>query len=142
MYKRQLLGKLVTRGPGWPAAGAALHVANGALFGAVYAQVRPFLPGPPVVRGLLAGMVEHFGLWPLAAFADRLHPARDELPVLTGNRLALAQATWRHAVFGVVLGLLEARLNAERHAEPPGFELSSNGYGDFEGAMAATSSSA
>ena len=42
----ELLGKLVTRGDGWPVAGLALHVGNGALFGAVYAQLRPFLPGP------------------------------------------------------------------------------------------------
>jgi hypothetical protein len=42
---------------------------------------------------------------------DRHHPAREELPRLTGNRRALAQATWRHALFGVVLGAVEARLN-------------------------------
>ena len=46
----ELLGKLVTRGDAWPVAGLALHVANGAVFGAVYAQLRPFLPGPPVGR--------------------------------------------------------------------------------------------
>src|SRR5919202_3903349 len=71
----ELLGKLVTRGPGWPLAGAAMHVGNGAAFGAVYAQLRPFLPGPAAVRGLLAAMVENFGLWPLGAVVDRLHPA-------------------------------------------------------------------
>src|SRR5918997_6288993 len=125
----ELLGKLVTRGAGWPAAGAALHVGNGALFGAVYAQVRPFLPGPPIARGLLAAMVEKFRLWPLGALADRLHPARDELDSLSGNRRALALATWRHALFGVVLGVLEARLNSERDVEPPEFEVSSNGFG-------------
>src|SRR5919199_2554470 len=76
----ELLGKLVTRGPAWPLAGAALHVGNGALFGAAYAQARPFLPGPAVARGVLAAMVEHFALWPLVAVTDRLHPARDELP--------------------------------------------------------------
>ncbi|CAA9505552.1 MAG: hypothetical protein AVDCRST_MAG17-1654 [uncultured Solirubrobacterales bacterium] len=137
----ELLGKLVTRGPGWPAAGAALHVANGALFGAVYAQIRPFLPGPPVVRGLLAAQVEHVGLFPLGAVVDRVHPARDELEVLGGNGRAFAQATWRHAIFGVVLGLLEARLNAERHAEPPAVEVSSNGYGDIEAAVGAVGAS-
>lgn len=133
----ELLGKLVTRGPVWPLAGAALHVGNGALFGATYAQLRPFLPGPPVARGLMAGMVEHLGLWPLGALVDRFHPARNELATMVGNRRALAQATWRHAVFGVVLGLLEARLNAERHVEPPEFEVSSNGFGDIEAAVGA-----
>jgi hypothetical protein len=135
----ELLGKLITRGPAWPAAGAAMHVANGALFGAVYAQIRPFLPGPPVVRGLLAAQVENFGLFPLGAVVDRVHPARDELAPLGGNARALAQATWRHAIFGAVLGLLEARLNAERHAEPPEVEVSSNGYGDIEAAVGAAS---
>jgi len=133
----ELLGKVVTRGPGWPLVGAALHVANGALFGAVYAQLRPFLPGPPVARGVLAGMVEHFGLWPLVTLVDRLHPARDELPVLSGNHQAHAQAVWRHVLFGVALGLLEAHLNADRHVEPPEYELSSNGFGDIEAAVGA-----
>ncbi len=137
----ELLGKLITRGPAWPVAGAALHVANGALFGAVYAQIRPFLPGPPVVRGLLAAQVEHVGLFPLGAVADRFHPARNELENLGGNGRAFAQATWRHAIFGVVVGLLEARLNAERHAEPPEVEVSSNGYGDIEAAVGAAGAS-
>ena len=137
----ELLGKLLTRGPAWPLAGAALHVANGAIFGAVYAQIRPFLPGPPVVRGLLVAQVENFGLFPLGAVVDRVHPARDELEPLGGNGRALAQATWRHAIFGVVLGLLEARLNAERHAEPLEVEVSSNGYGNIEAAVSAAPSS-
>src|SRR5215204_5407667 len=33
----ELLGKLVTRDSGWQAAGLAMHLANGAAFGAVYA---------------------------------------------------------------------------------------------------------
>jgi hypothetical protein len=136
----ELLGKLVTRGPGWPLAGAAMHVANGAVFGAIYAQLRPFLPGPPIARGLLVAQVENFGLFPLGALVDRFHPAREELATLAGNGRALAQATWRHAIFGVVLGLLEARLNAERHAEPPEIEVSSNGYGDIEAAVGAAGS--
>jgi hypothetical protein len=40
-----------------------------------------------------------------------------------------------------VLGLLEARLNAERHAEPPEIEVSSNGYGDIEAAVGAAGAS-
>src|SRR4051812_49822710 len=53
----ELLGKLVTRGDSWPAAGMALHAGNGAVFGAAYAQVRPFVPGPPVLAGLAAGVL-------------------------------------------------------------------------------------
>ena len=37
----ELLGKLVTRGDGWPVAGLALHMGNGAAFGATHAQLRP-----------------------------------------------------------------------------------------------------
>jgi hypothetical protein len=105
----ELLGKLVTRRAGWPVAGVMMHVANGAAFGAVYALARGRLPGPPWARGLLLAQLENFGLWPLVRFTDRFHPARSELPKLRGNRRALAQATWRHAVFGLVLGLVEAR---------------------------------
>jgi hypothetical protein len=107
----ELLGKAVTRGRAWPLAGLALHVANGAAFGATYAIVAPKLLGPPYMRGLSAAMVENFGLWPLVRLTDRFHPARRELETLTGNGRALAQATWRHAIFGVVLGAVEARLN-------------------------------
>ncbi|HYZ70745.1 MAG TPA: hypothetical protein VE528_03705 [Thermoleophilaceae bacterium] len=134
----ELLGKAVARGPAWPLAGAAMHVGNGALFGAVYAQARPFIPGPVPLRGLVAGVVEHFGLWPLTGLVDRVHPARDELPQLAGNARAHAQALWRHVLFGIALGLLEARLNAERDVEPPQFEISSNGYLDIEAAVDAT----
>jgi hypothetical protein len=116
--------------------------ANGALFGAVYAQLRPFIPGPPVARGVLAGMVEHFALWPLVTLVDRLHPARDELPVLSGNGRAHAQAVWRHALFGVALGLVEAHLNADRHLEPPEYDASSNGFGDIEAALGAAGEAA
>jgi hypothetical protein len=134
----ELLGKLVTRDSGWPAAGLALHLQNGAMFGAAYAQLRPFVPGPPVVAAMLAGMAENFGLWPLARLVDRYHPARDELPALAGNRRVLAQSTWRHFVFAVVLGELERRLNAPRVAdEPPEVPVSSNGHGNIEMAVGA-----
>jgi hypothetical protein len=62
----------------------------------------------------MAAQVENFGLWPLVALTDRYHPARDELPRLGGDRAALAQATWRHALFGVLLGALEHRLRTIR----------------------------
>src|SRR5204863_8920868 len=100
----ELLGKLVTRGEGWQAAGLALHAGNGALFGAVYSQLRPFVPAPPVVAGLLAGLGEHALLWPLGSVLDPAHPARKELVALGGNPRALAQAAGRHALFGLVLG--------------------------------------
>jgi len=133
----ELLGKFVHRGQWWPAAGLALHVANGAAFGAVYAQARPFLPGPLAGRAVTAAMAEHVGLWPLGQLVDRYHPARGELTPLGGNRRAFAQATWRHLIFGLVLGELERRLNVEGVDEPPEVPVSSNGHGDIEIAVGA-----
>jgi hypothetical protein len=99
----------------WYPLGLALHVQNGALFGAVYAgALAPLLAGagvPAAARAPLVAQLENFGLWPLGRVSDHFHPARDSLPRLAGNRRALAQATWRHLLFGVVLGELERRLN-------------------------------
>jgi hypothetical protein len=111
----EILGKLVTRGDDWRPIGFVLHVQNGALLGAAYPRFRPSLPGPAVLRGLLAGLIEHLATWPMTVLVDRYHPARKELPRLAANPRAFGQATIRHAVFGVVLGLLEDTLN-ERSA--------------------------
>jgi hypothetical protein len=135
----ELLGKAITRGPGWYPAGLALHVANGALFGAVYANVARLAPIPAWTRGPAAALLENFGMWPLGRLSDRLHPARDDLPALTGNHRALGQATWRHLLFGIVLGELERRLNPPDEDVPPPYEamVSSNGHGRIEHAVAA-----
>ena len=42
----ELLGKALTRGDGWYPVGLAVHLGNGAVFGAVYANVAPALPAP------------------------------------------------------------------------------------------------
>jgi hypothetical protein len=129
----ELLGKLVTRGPAWPAAGLGLHLANGAMFGAVYALARPLVPGPPLAAGVGAAMAEHFGFWPLGVLIDRHHPARADLEPLSGNRRAFAQAAWRHLLFGVVLAELERRLNDAGEFEPlEGVPVASNGHGNIE----------
>jgi len=107
----EILGKLMTRGDHWQPIGFALHVHNGAVFGVVYTRLKPGLPGPPGVRGLLVGLIEHVAAWPLTVIFDRYHPARKELPRLATNPRAFGQATIRHAVFGIVLGLLEDALN-------------------------------
>jgi hypothetical protein len=86
-------------------------VQNGAILGAGYARLTPSLPGPAVLRGLLAGLIEHVATWPMTVLADRYHPAREELPKLAANPRAFGQATIRHAVFGIVLGLLDSALN-------------------------------
>jgi len=114
----ELLGRaLAPRAPRrrWYPLGLALHVQNGALFGAVYAGLLgPRLPAglPPALRGALVAQAENFGLWPAGRLSDRFHPARAELPRLRGNHVALAQATWRHLLFGSLMGVLEARLSA------------------------------
>jgi hypothetical protein len=133
----ELLGKAITRGEGWYPLGFALHMQNGAVFGALYANIAPALPVPPLLRGPTAAMAEHLALWPLGAVVDRFHPARKQLPKLTGNRRAFAQAAWRHLVFGFVLGELERRLNAEPEPAPPEPEadFSSNGHGTLEHAV-------
>lgn len=138
----ELLGKAVTRGDGWYPVGIALHMQNGAAFGAVYANIAPLLPLPPALRGPTVALAEHFILWPLGALSDRIHPARRELPALAGNRRAFAQATWRHLLFGIVLGELERRLNAEPEPVPPEPEadFSSNGHGSLEHAVTVSGS--
>jgi hypothetical protein len=107
----EILGKLVTRGDHWRPIGFAWHLQNGAVLGAAHPRLKPSLPGPAVARGLLAGQIEHVATWPMTALVDRYHPARKELPKLAANPRAFGQATIRHAVFGIVLGLLENALN-------------------------------
>lgn len=132
-----LLGKTVTQSEGWYPLGFAMHAGNGAVFGAVYANVAPTLPIPAPLRGPAAALLEHVALWPLGRLSDRFHPARKSMPALRGNRLAFAQATWRHLVFGLVLGELERRVNAEPEPAPPEplADYSSNGHDSFEYAV-------
>jgi hypothetical protein len=133
----ELLGRAVRNGPDWYRVGLALHVQNGALFGAAYANIAPALPIAPALRGPAAALIEHLALWPLTALSDRFHPTRDSLPTLAGNRRAFAQATWRHLLFGFVLGELERRLNADSGPVPPGPEpdYASNGHGSLDRAV-------
>ncbi len=136
----ELLGRAVTRGDSWYPAGLAWHMQNGAVFGAVYSNLAPVLPLPPAARGPFVALVEHLATWPLTYVSDRVHPARRQLPKLAGNRRAFAQATWRHLVFGVVLGELERRVNAEPEPVPPEpeVEYSNNGHGSLERAATVT----
>ncbi len=133
----ELLGRALNSGESWYPAGLAFHIQNGAVFGAIYANVAPVLPLPPPLRGPAAALTEHVALWPLGALSDRFHPARRQLTPLSGNRRAFAQGAWRHLLFGVVLGELERRLNAEPEPVPPETDVkfSSNGHGSFEQAV-------
>jgi hypothetical protein len=53
-------------------------------------------------------LAEHATLYPLCWVIDRYHPARGEpgIPLLLTSPRAFAQATWRHLLFGSVLGWL------------------------------------
>ena len=103
-----LLGKAVTRGPHWRAAGLALHALNGLAFGLAWDAARRRLPINPRRLAIGLAVAENAALWPLCGLVDRFHPARGEpgVPPLLRSRRAFAQATWRHALFGWVLGRL------------------------------------
>src|SRR5687768_13552951 len=76
----ELLGRWLVRGPGWRPAGIALHLLNGAIFGAAYAHAAASLPLPAALRGPLAGLAEHLATWPGTAALERVHPAARDLP--------------------------------------------------------------
>jgi hypothetical protein len=130
----ELIGKLFTRDPAWFPIGLAGHVVNGAAFGAIYANVAPSLPAPRAVRGPIAGLAEHLATWPATLLLERVHPAAGDFPDLWGNPRAFAQATWRHALFGFVLGELERRLNPPSDTPAPidDAAVASNGHGSAD----------
>jgi hypothetical protein len=102
-----LLGKFVTRSRAWPVAGVTLHAANGAAFGFAFDLVRRRSRIAPRRLALGLALGEHLALFPLGALVDRYHPARGEPGVeRTFGKRAFAQATFRHALFGLVLGRL------------------------------------
>jgi hypothetical protein len=94
----------LTTGRLWPVVGTAVHLGNGALFGAIFER----LGGRGVREAVLAAELENLVLWPGIAAADRLHPDRRSgaWPPLLGNRRVIAYEVATHAVFGAVLGFL------------------------------------
>lgn len=99
----RLLGRMASERH-WVAAGLAVHVGNGAAFGATFA-----LAG---ARGPRAGLawtaVETLGTWPGMALLDRVHPDRrsGRWPRLVTNGRVFAQEAAMHALFGLLLGLM------------------------------------
>lgn len=100
----KLLGRTLTEGRLWPPLGIAVHLANGATFGAVFAS----LGGRGWKQGVLAAEAESALLWPGIAVIDRIHPDRrsGEWPPLLVNGRVFAYEVVVHAIFGVVLGAL------------------------------------
>jgi hypothetical protein len=109
-----LLGKAFARGPGWLPLGLALHAVNGAVFGLGFHEVQRRVAVEQRRLALGMALTEHAALYPLSYFVDRYHPARGQpgVPPLLRNRRAFTQATFRHAVFGLVLGRLASRSNS------------------------------
>ena len=79
--------------------GFAVHAANGALFGLVFDAVRRRVAVDPRRLALGLALAEHVTLWPLLLVLERR--------IATSPR-AFAQGTYRHALFGLLLGRLAA----------------------------------
>lgn len=136
----EILGSAVTSGRAVYPLGLLMHVSTGAAFGATYANVAPLVPLPPWSKGPVAALAEHLALWPLGRVSDRVHPDHERLVTLGGNRRAFWQETWRHLLFGVVLGELERRLNVPGPPDADDefvYAATSNGHGSLEHAVSA-----
>ncbi len=98
----------MTGGASWRRAGFALHALNGAAFGLAYEAASRRTGLERRRLALRMALAEHVGLYPLAFFVDRYHPARGEegIPPLLTNPRAFGQATVRHVLFGVLLARL------------------------------------
>ena len=84
-------------GRGRRSLGFAVHMANGALFGIAFDTVRQRVDVDQRRLALALALGEHVALWPFIGLVDRR--------LVTSPR-AFAQATYRHALFGLVLGRL------------------------------------
>ena len=113
----RLLGApLTARGP-WRRLGIVVHLANGALYGATFAR----LGGGGWRQGLIAAELENLVLWPTMALFDRIHSDRrsGSWPPLVSSPRVFAYEVTMHALFGVVLGLLQpADRNRNRLGAP------------------------
>ena len=99
----RLLGRPLSRRH-WRPAGIVLHLANGAVAGAVFE--RSGLRGWKAA--LVAFQLEGLATWPAMALADRFHPDRSDpdWPSLFRNARVFGHEAAGHAVFGLVLGSL------------------------------------
>ena len=84
-------------GRGHRSVGFVVHAANGALFGLAFDAVRRRVDVDQRRLALALAIGEHLALWPFISLVYR--------SLVTSPR-AFAQATYRHALFGFVLGRL------------------------------------
>ncbi len=82
-------------GRGRRSLGFVMHAANGALFGVAFDAVRRRVDVDQRRLALALALGEHLALWPFIRLVDR--------DLVTSPR-AFAQATYRHALFGLILG--------------------------------------
>ena len=96
---RRLLGGLFRVGP---EAAIAIHLVNGAVFGAAFERLG--LRGP--ASGVAMAQAESLSLWPAMRVVDHVHEDRrsGSWPPLRGNRRVFAYEVAAHALFGAVLG--------------------------------------
>ncbi len=111
----RLLGAVVTQGHAWRTVGVALHLGNGALFGAAFER----LGGRGLGQGVLAAQAENLALWPGMAVVDRVHPDRKSgaWPPLLGNGRVFVYEAAVHALFGAALGFLLRRPGSNGHVQ-------------------------
>ena len=102
----RLLGRMVGERR-WALTGTAIHLTNGAVFGAVFAASGA--RGPRL--GVLCAGAETLATWPGMALLDRIHPDRrsGRWPRLLTNRRLFAQELAVHALFGALLGAMLPR---------------------------------
>lgn len=95
----RLAGRLLTRGPLWPVAGAVAHATLGAGLGSVL--VASGLTTP--LGAVLGSQVENLATWPGMALMDRYHPDRRDghWPRLLTNKRAFAQSVAARSLFGL-----------------------------------------
>ena len=84
-------------GRGRRSLGFAVHMANGALFGIAFDAARRRVDVDQRRLALALALGEHVALWPFISLVDR--------NLVTSPR-AFAQATYRHGLFGFILGRL------------------------------------
>ncbi len=84
-------------GRGHRSVGFLVHAANGAVFGMAFDAVRRRVDVDQRKLALALALAEHVTLWPLMGLVD---------PRLVTSARAFAQATYRHTLFGVLLGRL------------------------------------
>ena len=77
--------------------GFVVHAANGALFGLAFDAIRRRAAMEPRRLALALALTEHAALWPLLLVLDRR---------VAESPRAFVQGTYRHALFGVLLGRL------------------------------------